>query len=225
MPRVLIATKLDPVAREFLEEAGIEVEVNPGLDEDALVEKIPGFNGLIVRSDKVTARVLDAGTDLEAVVRAGTGVNTIDVPHATEKNVQVMNTPGANSNSVAELAVAFMLAASRRLSYADSSVKKGLWEKSRLMGSELSEKTLGIVGLGNIGSLVASKARGFGMKLIGFDPVISESRAADMGIELKSLDEVFAEADFISFHVPLNDKTRDMVGYELLSSMKHARCW
>jgi len=220
MPRVLIATKLDSVAEEILRDAGIEVEVCPGLDENAMAEKIPGFDGLIVRSDKVTRKVLDSADDLQAIVRAGTGVNTIDVAYATTRNVQVMNTPGANSNSVAELAVSFMLAACRKLVYADGSVKKGLWEKSRLMGSELQGKVLGIVGLGNIGSLVAAKARGFEMKIVGFDPVISQSRAAEMGVELKSLEEIFSEADFISFHVPLNDKTRGMIGSELLESLK-----
>lgn len=220
MPRVLIATKLDSVAEEVLRDAGIEVEVCPGLDENAMAEKIPGFDGVIVRSDRVSQKVLDSASDLQAIVRAGTGVNTIDVAYATSKNVQVMNTPGANSNSVAELAVSFMLAACRKLVYADSSVKKGLWEKSKLMGQELQDKVLGIVGLGNIGSLVAAKARGFEMKIIGFDPVISESKAADMGIELKNLEEIFSEADFISLHVPLNDKTRGMIGSELLERLK-----
>ena len=220
MPRVLIATKLDSVAQDVLRDAGIEVEVSPGLDEDALAEKIQGFHGLIVRSDKVTQKVLDAAEDLQAIVRAGTGVNTIDVNYATSRNVQVMNTPGANSNSVAELAVSFMLAACRKLVYADNSVKKGLWEKSSLMGNELQGKVLGLVGLGNIGSLVAAKARGFEMKTIGFDPLISESKAAEMGVELKSLEKIFAEADFISIHVPLNDKTRGLVGSELLESLK-----
>jgi len=220
MPRVLIATKLDSVAADVLRDAGIEVEVSPGLDEDALAEKIQGFHGLIVRSDKVTRKVLDAADDLQAIVRAGTGVNTIDVDYATSRNVQVMNTPGANSNSVAELAVSFMLASCRKLVYADNSVKKGLWEKSSLMGNELQGKVLGLVGLGNIGSLVAAKARGFEMKTIGFDPLISESKAAEMGVELKSLENIFAEADFISLHVPLNDKTRGVVGPELLESMK-----
>lgn len=220
MPRVLIATKLDSVAEEVLRDADIEVEVCPGLDENAMAEKIPGFDGLIVRSDRVTRKVLDAASDLQAIVRAGTGVNTIDVAYATSKNVQVMNTPGANSNSVAELAVSFMLASCRKLVYADISVKKGLWEKSKLMGQELQDKVLGIVGLGNIGSLVAAKARGFEMKIIGFDPVISESKAADMGIELKNLEEIFSEADFISLHVPLNDKTRGMIGSELLERLK-----
>jgi len=220
MPQVLIATKLDSVAEEVLVDAGIEVEVCPGLDENAMAEKIPGFDGLIVRSDKVTRKVLDAASDLQAIVRAGTGVNTIDVAYATSKNVQVMNTPGANSNSVAELAVSFMLASCRKLVYADISVKKGLWEKSKLMGQELQDKVLGIVGLGNIGSLVAAKARGFEMKIVGFDPVISESKAADMGIELKNLEEIFSEADFISLHVPINDKTRGMIGSELLERLK-----
>ncbi|HLA40070.1 MAG TPA: hydroxyacid dehydrogenase, partial [Candidatus Glassbacteria bacterium] len=220
MSKVLIATKLDQVAHQVLEDAGIKVEVSPGLDENALADKIAGFEGLIVRSEKVTAKVFEAADQLRAVVRAGTGVNTIDVACATRRNVQVMNTPGANSNSVAELALAFMLAACRRLAYADASVKAGKWEKSGLMGAELVGKVLGLVGLGNIGSLVAAKARGFGMELIGFDPVISQTRAAEIGITLKSLEEIFTEADFISFHVPLNDKTRGMIGGELLGRLK-----
>ncbi len=220
MPRVLIATKLDLVARNILEEAGIEVDVRPGLDEEALAGTVVGCEGLIVRSDKVTAKVLDAATDLLAVVRAGSGVNTIDVEHATRRNIQVMNTPGQNSNSVAELVFCYMLASGRRLVYADSSVKEGRWEKSSLMGSELLGKTLGIVGLGNIGSLVAKKARGFEMKLVGYDPLVSEARAAELGVELKSLEEVFSESDFITLHVPLNDKTRSMVNKDLLGMMK-----
>jgi len=220
MPRVLIATKLDPVARNILEEAGIEVEVRPGLDEDGLAEALAGCQGLIVRSEKVTARVLDAAEDLLAVVRAGSGVNTIDVEHATERNVQVMNTPGQNSNSVAELVFSYMLAAGRKLIYADGSVKEGRWEKSSLMGNELLGKTLGIVGLGNIGALVAKKARGFEMNLLGYDPLISETHAAELGVELKSLKELFSESDFITLHVPLNDKTRSMVNSDLLGLLK-----
>lgn len=220
MPRVLIATKLDPIAREILEDAGIEVGVKPGLDEISLVAAVSGFNGLIVRSDKVTKPVLEAAVDLEAVVRAGTGVNTIDVEYATDRNIQVMNTPGANSNSVAELVFCFMLAASRRLHLADNSVKQGLWEKSKLMGHELQGKVLGIVGLGNIGSLVAGKARGFGMEVLGFDPVISEAKTTEMGVRIAPLEEIFSTSDYITLHVPLNDKTRRMIDESLLDSMK-----
>ena len=220
MPRVLIATRLDSAAREILEDAGIEVDVKPGLDEDALAETVPGYEGLIVRSDRVTRKVLDAAVGLQAIVRAGTGVNTIDVEYATRRNVQVMNTPGANSNSVAELVFTLMLAASRHIPYADNSVKQGLWEKSKLMGRELQDKVMGIIGLGNIGSLVAAKAKGFGMQVIGFDPVISESRAAEMGVRIETLEEIFAQADYISLHVPLNEKTRGMIGKELLGRMK-----
>ena len=220
MPKVLIATKLDPVAAELLAEAGLEVDIIPGLSDEALAEKIAGYEGLIVRSEKVTQKVFDAADCLKAVVRAGTGVNTIDVDYATGKNVQVMNTPGANSNSVAELALAFMLSAFRRLPYADGSVKAGRWEKGSLMGNELGEKVLGIVGLGNIGSLVAAKAKGFGMKMIGFDPVVSEGHAAEIGVDLKSLDEIFSEADVISLHIPLNDKTRGIIGADLLAKLK-----
>ncbi len=220
MPRVLIATKLDTVAREILEAAGIEVEVRPGIGEQELAGAIKGFHGLLVRSEKVTAGVLDAADELQAVVRAGTGVNTIDVKHATTRNVQVMNTPGANSNSVAELVFAMMLAGSRRLLYADGSVKQGRWEKSGLMGRELHGKVLGIVGVGNIGSLVAQKARGFEMEVIGFDPVIAADKAREMGIALAPLEELFSRADFITLHVPLNDRTRGMIGAELLGRLK-----
>jgi D-3-phosphoglycerate dehydrogenase len=220
MPRVLIATKLDAVAKDILEEAGIEVQMRPGLDEGSLAAAIPGFGGLVVRSEKVTRAILDAGVDLKAVVRAGTGVNTIDVQYATTRNIQVMNTPGANSNSVAELVFCFMLAASRRLVDADISVKKGQWEKTKFMGRELQGKVLGIIGLGNIGSLVAEKARGFCMEVIGFDPLVSEARAAEIGVKIKPLGEIFTQADFITLHVPLNDKTRGMIGAELLNSLK-----
>ncbi|MCE5271074.1 NAD(P)-binding domain-containing protein [bacterium] len=218
--RVLIATKLDEVARRILEEAGIEVVVKAGLDEPGLCEAVKGCQGLIVRSEKVTRTVLDAADQMQAVVRAGSGVNTIDVAYATTRNIQVMNTPGANSNSVAELVFAFMLAGSRCLARADRSVKEGRWEKSGLMGRELVGKTIGIVGLGNIGTLVSRKAKGFEMNVIGFDPVVSEEKARDIGVSIKSLEEVFAESDFITLHVPLNDKTRGMIGGQLLGSMK-----
>ncbi len=218
--RVLIATKLDEYARRILEEGGIEVVVKAGLDEPGMCEAVKGCHGLIVRSEKVTRAVLDAADELQAVVRAGSGVNTIDVAYATTRNIQVMNTPGANSNSVAELVFAYMLAASRRLPHADRSVKEGRWEKSGLMGRELMGKTIGIAGLGNIGTLVSRKAKGFEMNVIGFDPVVSEEKAKDIGVTLKSLDEVFAQSDFITLHVPLNDKTRGMIGAALLGSLK-----
>lgn len=218
--RVLIATKLDEAAKKILEDAGIEVVVKPGLDEQGLCEAVKGCQGLVVRSEKVTRAVLEAGEDLQAVVRAGSGVNTIDVVFATTRNIQVMNTPGANSNSVAELVFAYMLAASRRILRADRSVKEGLWEKSALMGRELCGKTLGIVGLGNIGTLVSRKAKGFDMNVIGFDPLVSEEKAADIGVSLESLEDIFSRSDYITLHVPLNDKTRGMIGRDLLERLK-----
>jgi len=220
MKNVLIPTKLNPVAKDILESKGYSVIQDSDTPLAELIAQHPDTEALIVRSDKVTEEVIDALPKLAVVIRAGAGYNTIDTRHARRKGVDVMNTPGANSNGVAEEVFALALAAYRRVVAGDTTLRQGLWEKKKLMGRELAGKTLGIVGLGNIGQLVAKRSQGFGMDLLGYDPIISREKAADAGVKLVSLAQLFAEADIVSLHVPENDETRGMVNRTLLGTMK-----
>jgi len=222
MKTVLIPTKLDTVAAGLLRQHGhYEVVQDDSVSLPDLVAAHPDCHALIVRSEKVTAEVIDALPSLKVVVRAGAGYNTIDTRHARAKGIDVMNTPGANSNAVAEEVVAMMLADARNIVAADISTRAGKWEKKSFMGSEIAGKTVGIVGLGNIGQLVAKRLAGFEVRLLGYDPMISSERAAAVGVELiGQLDKLFAEADFISLHMPENEETRGIVGAALLGKMK-----
>lgn len=221
MKKVLIPTKLDGVAKEMLEATGNYAVVQvPKADVAQLIRDNPDVHALIVRSEKITAELIDAAPDLKVIVRAGAGYNTIDIRHARKKGVDVMNTPGANSNAVAEEVVAMLLADARHVVPADASCRAGKWEKASFMGTELTGKTVGIVGLGYIGQLVARRLSGFDVKVLGFDPFTSEEKAAGLGIELSSLPELFARADCISLHVPENEDTRGMVNRDLLGRMK-----
>ena len=220
MKNVLIPTKLDLVAKDLLESKGYSVIQDADTPLADLVARHPDTEALIVRSEKVTEAVIDALPKLAVVIRAGAGYNTIDTRHARRKGVDVMNTPGANSNGVAEEVFAMALAAYRCVIPGDQSMRQGLWEKKKLMGRELAGKTLGIVGLGNIGQLVAKRSQGFEMKLLGYDPVISQEKAATVGVRLVSLAQLFAESDIVSLHVPENDETRGMVNRALLETMK-----
>jgi D-3-phosphoglycerate dehydrogenase len=220
MKNVLIPTKLNPVAKDILESKGYSVIQDSETPLTELISRHPDTEALIVRSEKVTEEIIDGLPKLALVVRAGAGYNTIDIKHARRKGVDVMNTPGANSNGVAEEVFALALAAYRHIIPGDTSTRAGLWEKKKLMGRELAGKTLGIVGLGNIGQLVAKRSQGFEMRLLGYDPIISAERAAEAGVKLVSLGQLFAEADVISLHVPENDETRGMVNRQLLSTMK-----
>lgn len=221
MKTVLIPTKLNTVARTILEENGdydvIQDETTPLAE---LVAKHEKAYALIVRSERVTADIIDSLPSLKVVVRAGAGVNTIDTRHARKKGVDVMNTPGANSNAVAEEVVALMLADARHVIKADASTRAGKWEKKEFMGREIADKTVGIVGLGNIGRLVARRLSGFDVSLLGYDPVISLERAREMNVELVDLQTVFAGSDYITLHIPENDETRGIVDEQLLSVMK-----
>lgn len=223
MKTVLIPTKLDGVAKELLEENGFTVVQETADSEahlDALIAANSNCVALIVRSEKITASRIDALPNLKLVVRAGAGYNTIDCKHARRRGVDVMNTPGANANAVAEEVIALALAAYRKIIPGDESTRAGRWEKKSLMGRELTGKSLGIVGLGNIGQLVARRLQGFEMTVRAFDPMISASRAKELGVELCSMKEVFANSDIITLHVPETDETRGMVNTELLSSMR-----
>jgi D-3-phosphoglycerate dehydrogenase / 2-oxoglutarate reductase len=221
MKKVLIPTKLDKVAREILEADGhYQVVQDDKTELPALAGKHPDAYALIVRSEEVTAAVIDLLPQLKVVVRAGAGYNTIDTKYARKKGIDVMTTPGANSNAVAEEVVAMMLADARHVVPADASCRRGEWEKKKFMGREIAGKTVGIVGLGNIGRLVARRLEGFEVKLLGFDPVISPERAQEMDVDLVSLEELFSQSDYVTLHIPENKQTRGIVGEKLLGLMK-----
>ncbi|HEY0084563.1 MAG TPA: phosphoglycerate dehydrogenase [Allosphingosinicella sp.] len=221
MPKVLISDQMDPKAAEVFRAAGIEVDEKPGLSKDELKAIIGGYDGLAIRSaTKVTADVLDSATNLKVVGRAGIGVDNVDIPAASARGVVVMNTPFGNSITTAEHAIALMFALARELPQADASTQAGKWEKNRFMGVELTSKTLGLIGAGNIGSIVADRARGLRMKVIGFDPFLTPERAVALGIEKVELDELLGRADFITLHTPLTDQTRNILSRENLAKTK-----
>ncbi|MBT3191814.1 MAG: hypothetical protein HN341_04600 [Verrucomicrobia bacterium] len=221
MKKVLIPTKLNGVAKDILTaHGGYEVAQDDSTPLEALLEQHADTFALFVRSEKVTAEVIDALPNLKVVVRAGAGFNTIDTKYARSKGIDVMNTPGANSNAVAEEVVAMMLADARHVVRADASTREGKWEKKQFMGRELAGKTIGIVGLGYIGQLVIKRLSGFDCKFLGFDPVISTERAEQIGVELTTVEELFAQSDYISLHIPENDETRGFVSAELLEQVK-----
>jgi D-3-phosphoglycerate dehydrogenase / 2-oxoglutarate reductase len=212
MPRVLIADELSPAALRVFEERGVEAEVRTGLKKDELVATIGEYDGLAVRSaTKVTAEVLAAAGRLKVVGRAGIGVDNIDVEAATARGVVVMNTPFGNSVTTAEHAITLMLALARQIPAADRSTRAGKWEKSRFMGVELMGKTLGLIGCGNIGSIVADRAQGLKMRVVAFDPFLAPGRARELGVEKVELDELLARADVISLHTPLTEQTRNVL--------------
>ncbi|HEY0043457.1 MAG TPA: phosphoglycerate dehydrogenase [Allosphingosinicella sp.] len=221
MPKVLISDQMDPKAAEVFRAAGIEVDEKPGLSKDELKAIIGGYDGLAIRSaTKVTADVLDAATNLKVVGRAGIGVDNVDIPAASARGVVVMNTPFGNSITTAEHAIALMFALARELPQADASTQAGKWEKNRFMGVELTSKTLGLIGAGNIGSIVADRARGLRMKVIAFDPFLTPERAIALGIEKVELDELLGRADFITLHTPLTDQTRNILSRENIAKTK-----
>jgi len=221
MRKVLIATKLNGIARELLEKNGnYEVLQDESGDLPALAAQHPDTHAIIVRSERVTQEIIDAFGQLKVVVRAGSGFNTIDTKYARIKGIDVMNTPGANANAVAEEVVTLMLSHARHVIPADASTRAGKWEKKQFMGRELACKTIGIVGLGNIGRLVARRLSGFDVRVLGHDPVISKERAADLDIDLVDLPTLFAQSDYITLHIPENDETRGMVGDDLLGVIK-----
>src|SRR5215467_10765864 len=212
MARVLISDDLSPRAVEIFKERGVEVTFNTSLTPDQLKAEIGKFDGLAVRSaTKVTKAVLEAARNLKVVGRAGIGVDNIDIPAATGRGVVVMNTPYGNSITTAEHAIALMMALARELPAADRSTQAGKWEKSRFMGVELTAKTLGVIGCGNVGSIVADRALGLKMKVIAYDPFLSAERALDLGVEKVELDELFRRADFVTLHTPLTDKTKNII--------------
>ncbi|HSR81902.1 MAG TPA: phosphoglycerate dehydrogenase [Hyphomicrobiaceae bacterium] len=211
-PRVLIADQLSPAAVGIFKERSIATDVRVGLPKEELEEIIGQYDGLAVRSaTRVTEKVLAAAKKLRVVGRAGIGVDNIDVKAATAKGVIVMNTPFGNSITTAEHTISLMMALARQIPEADRSTQAGKWEKSRFMGVELYAKTLGVVGCGNIGSIVADRAVGLHMKVVAYDPFLSQERALELGVEKVELDELLRRADFITLHTPLTDKTRNII--------------
>ncbi len=221
MAKVLIGDKISDEALETFKSWGVEADYKPGLSPDELISCIHTYEGLAVRSStQVSAEVLAAGEALKVVGRAGIGVDNIDVPAATQRGIVVMNTPGGNSITTAEHALAMLFALARKIPAADSSTQAGKWEKSRFMGTELTGKTLGIVGCGNIGAIVADRALGLRMHVIAYDPFLSPERAEDLGVEKVDLDDLLARSDAITLHVPLTDQTRGMIDAKALAKTR-----
>ncbi len=222
-PKVLVSDKLSDAAVQVFKYRGIDVTFDPSLgkDKDRLLDAIKEFDGLAIRSaTKVTDKLLNVASNLKVVGRAGIGVDNVDIPAASKKGVIVMNTPFGNSITTAEHAIAMMFAVARQIPEANESTHAGKWEKSRFMGVELSGKTLGVVGAGNIGSIVCDRAHGLKMKVIAYDPFLSEERADKMGVEKVEFDDILARSDFITFHVPLTDKTRNIMSASAISKLK-----
>lgn len=220
-PKVLISDKLDPLAVEIFEKNGIDVDFKPGLSLEEQLKIIGDYDGLAVRSaTKATPELIRAGKKLKVIGRAGIGVDNIDIPTATENGIVVMNTPFGNSITTAEHAIAMMFALARQIPQANESTHAGKWEKKKFMGTELYNKVLGVVGCGNIGGIAASRGVGLKMQVIAFDPFLTEERAADLGVQKVELDELFERADFITIHVPKNEKTTNLINKDAIAKMK-----
>ncbi len=221
MPKVLISDKLSPQAVEVFKSRGVEVDLKTGLTEAQLIEIIGQYDGLAIRSaTKVTANVLEAATKLKVVGRAGIGVDNVDVKAATARGVVVMNTPFGNSVTTAEHTISLMMAMARQIPAANASTHAGKWEKSKFMGVEMAGKVLGLIGCGNIGSIVADRAQGLKMKVIAYDPFLSAERAVAINVEKVELDALLSRADFISMHTPMTDATRHLLNKQTLAKTK-----
>ena len=221
MPKVLIADKLSPAAVAIFKERGVEADVKTGLSKEELLKIVDQYDGIAIRSaSKITADVLKAATKLKVVGRAGIGVDNVDIPAATAAGVIVMNTPFGNSITTAEHAISLMLALARDLPAANASTQAGKWEKNRFMGVEITGKVLGLIGAGNIGSIVADRAKGLKMRVIAYDPYLSAERAEDLGVEKVTLDDLLARADFITLHVPMTPETKNILSAEAIAKTK-----
>lgn len=222
-PKVLVSDKLSETAVQIFRDRGIDVDFRPdlGKDRDALLAAIGDYDGLAIRSvTKVTEKLLNVANVLKVIGRAGTGVDNVDIPAASKKGVIVMNTPFGNSITTAEHAIAMMMTAARQIPEANASTRSGKWEKSRFMGVELTGKTLGVIGAGNIGSIVIDRAHGLKMKVIAYDPFFSEERADKIGVEKVELETLLNRADFVTLHVPLTNKTRNILSKKALEQTK-----
>ncbi len=223
MPKVLISDSLSPAAVQIFKDHGIDVDFQPALgkDKDKLGELIGNYDGLAIRSaTKVTSKILEKAKNLKVIGRAGIGVDNVDIPAATARGIIVMNTPFGNSITTAEHAISLMLALARQIPEADISTRAGKWEKNRFMGVEITGKTLGVIGCGNIGSIVADRALGLKMKVIAYDPFLAAERAKDLGVEKVELDELLKRADIITLHTPLTDKTRNIIDASALKKTR-----
>ncbi|WNO53948.1 phosphoglycerate dehydrogenase [Stakelama saccharophila] len=221
MPKVLISDKMDPKAAQIFRERGVEVDEITDKSPEELKDIIGRYDGLALRSStKVTGDLLEAADNMKVVGRAGIGVDNIDVQAASAKGIVVMNTPFGNSITTAEHAIAMMFALAREIPQADASTQAGKWEKKKFMGVELTSKTLGLIGAGNIGGIVADRARGLKMKVVAYDPFLTEERALEMGVEKADLDTLLKRADFITLHTPLTDQTRNILSKENLAKTK-----
>jgi D-3-phosphoglycerate dehydrogenase len=222
MPRVLISDKLEAPGLELLRQAGIELDERDGLKGDALKDALRAADGVIVRSGtRITAAELERPGKLRAIVRAGVGVDNIDVGAATRKGIVVMNTPGGNTISTAEQTVTLLMALARHIPAADASVRAGKWERGKFVGCQLASKTLGVVGLGRIGREVARRAAGLDMKVVGFDPFLTPTAASQLGIETApNLDALLPRCDFLTVHTPLTDQTLDLIGAKQIALMR-----
>ncbi len=220
-PRVLISDKLSPLAEKIFKERGIDVDVKVGLEKEELLEIIDQYDGLAIRSaTKPSEKIIKAAKNLKVIGRAGIGVDNVDIKAATQNGVIVMNTPFGNSITTAEHAISMMMALARNIPEANVTTHEGRWEKSKFMGVEVTGKTLGVIGCGNIGSIAASRGIGLKMKVIAFDPFLTPERAVEIGVEKVELDELFGRADFITLHTPLTDKTRNIIDADALAKMK-----
>ena len=221
MPKVLISDKLSPAAAQIFRDRGLEVVEKVGMKPDELIKVIGEFDGLAIRSStKVTAEVLAAAKNLKVVGRAGIGVDNVDIPAATARGIAVMNTPFGNSITTAEHSIAMLLATARDIPAANASTHAGKWEKSRFMGVEVTGKTLGVIGCGNIGAIVADRAQGLKMRVIAYDPYLSPERAQALGVDKVELDELFRRADFITLHTPMTEATKNIIDKKAFAKMK-----
>ncbi len=221
MPKVLISDSMSPRAAEIFEERGVDVDVITGMDPDELKACIGQYDGLAIRSStKATAEILEAADNMKVIGRAGIGVDNIDISAASTKGIVVMNTPFGNSITTAEHAIAMMFALARDIPQASASTHEGKWEKSKFMGVELYGKTLGIVGCGNIGSIVADRALGVKMKVAAYDPFLTVERSKELGVEKVELEDLFTKADFISLHTPMTDATKGIINAGAIAQMK-----
>jgi D-3-phosphoglycerate dehydrogenase / 2-oxoglutarate reductase len=222
-PRVLVSDKLSETAVQIFRDRGVEVDYLPdlGKDKDALLAVIDKYDGLAIRSaTKVTQKLISAATKLKVIGRAGIGVDNVDIPAASSRGIVVMNTPFGNAITTAEHSISMMMALARQIPEANASTHSGKWEKNRFMGVELFNKTLGVIGCGNIGSIVADRALGLKMKVVAYDPFLSPERALSLGVEKVELLELLSRSDFITLHTPLTEKTRDIIGKPALSRCK-----
>jgi len=219
--KVLASDKIAEVGLKMLQDAGIEGEMIAGLPEDELIKIIPQYDALVVRSaTKVTPKIIEAGKNLKIIGRAGVGVDNVDLPTATKNGVIVVNSPEGNTVAAAEHTWAMLLSMARQIPQAHGKLKAGNWDRKSFKGVEVFNKTLGVVGLGKIGRRVASYALGMGMKVIGFDPFVTEENAKTLGVELKKLEEVIKEADFLTFHIPKTKETAGMINAKSIATMK-----